>query len=154
MVGQGLGAVFARLYASQFGDRVVALVLVDPPADARPAAGTSSARLVNASPWLARAGVLRAMKMLSSSADGLPEPSAGALSAFLNRPDHLTRAATELARWDEAVALADHAPLRDSLPVQRVDATGGNRVAFLTDQHEAGTTAAAVLKAVSAARAR
>jgi hypothetical protein len=58
-------------------------VLVDPPADARPAAGAHHPRgWSTASPWLARAGVLRAMKMLSSSADGLPEPSAGALSAF------------------------------------------------------------------------
>jgi hypothetical protein len=35
-----------------------------------------------------------------------------------------------------------------------VDAAGGDRVAFLTDEQTAATTAVAVLKAVTAARAR
>ena len=154
LAGQGLGAAFATLYASRFGDQVAALVLIDPPADAAREPTINSTRLVNASPWLARAGVLRAMKIMSSNAAGLPAPSAGALSAFLNRPDHLTRAASELSRWDETVALAAHAPLRDGLRVTRVDAAGPDKVAFLTDRTRAAVAEAAILAAVTRIRSR
>ena len=61
--GQGLGAAFATLYAASYGDTVAALVLIDPPADMKGDAGASIG-LVNASPWLARTGVLRAGRIL------------------------------------------------------------------------------------------
>jgi pimeloyl-ACP methyl ester carboxylesterase len=153
VVGHGLGAAFATMFASRFGDQVAALVLIDPPKDAprMPRAG-SETRLVNASPWLARAGILRATKMMSKSATGLPNAAAGPLKAFLNRPDHLTRSARELSQWDDAVALAREAPLREDLPVVRVVATGDDQVAFLTDAAQAGAATTAVLGAVAAAR--
>ena len=154
LAGQGLGAAFATIYASRFGDQVAALVLIDPPANAAREAAINSTRLVNASPWLARAGVLRAMRLMSSNAAGLPQPSAGALGAFLNRPDHLTRAASELSRWDETVAVAQQAPLRDELTVTRVEASGPDRVAFLTNPTQAAVVEAAVLQAVASVRAR
>ena len=154
LVGQGLGAAFATVYASRFGDQVASLVLIDPPADAARQATINSTRLVNASPWLARAGVLSAMKIMSSNSAGLPDASAGALSAFLNRPDHLTRAANELSRWDETVARAQHAPLRDGLTVTRVEAAGADRVAFLTDRTHATIAEAAILDAVTRIRRR
>jgi pimeloyl-ACP methyl ester carboxylesterase len=129
--GQGLGAALATLYAAQFGAEVAALVLVDPPMPGQPA--QSVTRLLNASPWLARAGVLRATRMLSDHASGLPDVAAGPLSAFLNRPDHLTRAAVELARWDDTVAMATSASLDPTIPVQRVEAAGPSHTALLTD---------------------
>jgi len=154
LAGQGLGAAFATVYASRFGEQVAALVLIDPPADAARETTINSTRLVNASPWLARAGVLRAMRIMSSNAAGLPEPSAGALSAFLNRPDHLTRAASELSRWDETVALARHAPLREGMPVTRVEAAGADKVAFLTNRTHAAVAEAAIIEAVTRIRSR
>ena len=154
LAGQGLGAAFATVYASRFGEQVAALVLIDPPADAAREATINSARLVNASPWLARAGVLRAMRIMSSNAAGLPEPSAGALSAFLNRPDHLTRAASELSRWDETVALARRAPLREGMPVTRVEAAGADKVAFLTNRTHAAVAEAAIVEAITRIRSR
>jgi len=155
IAGEGLGAAFATLYASRFGDTTAALVLIDPPADvAQDAQVRSATRLVDASPWLARAGVLRATRMLSSNAAGLPEPFAGALRAFLNRPDHLTRAARELSRWDDTVALAQRAPLGDGLLVVRVDAAGRDKVAFLTDRQQAAAVEGAVLEAVAGVRAK
>ena len=155
LAGQGLGAAFATLYASRFADKVAALVLIDPPTETpRAAANRSTARLVNASPWLARAGVLRALRIMSSYAAGLPAPSSGALGAFLNRPDHLARAATELARWDETAALAREAPLTQGLRVIRVDAAGSNRVAFLTNPTHASLAEAGLLDAVAGVRAR
>jgi pimeloyl-ACP methyl ester carboxylesterase len=146
MGGQGLGAALAELYAAQFGADVVGLVLVDAPASDRKQP-QSSTRLVNASPWLARAGVLRATRMMSGNASGLPKISAGPLRAFLNRPDHLTRAASELARWDETVALAARASLDPAIALARVEAAGPVRTAILTDSTR-GAAVAATLKSI------
>jgi pimeloyl-ACP methyl ester carboxylesterase len=153
LAGHGLGAAFASIYASRFADQVTAVVLIDPPADVtRASAIRSTTRLVNASPWLARAGVLRAMKIMSRNAAGLPPADAGALGAFLNRPDHLTRAAHELSRWNEAVTLAQQSPLRPDLPVVRVAAAGSGDVTFLTDPSQAAVAAMAILSVVEPAR--
>src|SRR5688572_15917689 len=85
VVGQGLGAAYARMYASRGDSGAAALVMIDPPAHSPDAAPPGW--IVPASPWLARTGVLRAGRMMSSKADGLA--NAGAVKAFLNRPDHL-----------------------------------------------------------------
>jgi pimeloyl-ACP methyl ester carboxylesterase len=152
LAGQGLGAAFATIYASRFGDEVAAVVLIDPPSDTAAPSVTSTTRLVNASPWLARAGLLRAMRILSKNAAGLPEPAAGALSTFLNRPDHLTRAARELSRWNQTVARADESPVRPAITVIRVDAAGPGRVAFLTRPSQADVAAAAIIQTVDTVR--
>lgn len=152
LVGQGLGTAFSRLYASTFPDQVAALVLIDPPADVARKAADNSTRLVNASPWLARAGVLRATRGLSRNAAGLPAPFDGALRTFLNRPDHLTRAAIELSKWDQAVALAEASPLKEGLTVIRVEAAGPAKVAFLTNRAAATVAETAVLDAVTRIR--
>lgn len=152
VAGQGLGAAFAGLYAAQFGADVAAVLLVDPPAVNPDAERTPVMRLVNASPWLARTGFLRVTRLMSGNAAGLPQPSAGALSSFLNRPDHLTRSARELSRWDEAVALADAAVLDPRVQVVRLDAAGQARVALLADEAAAGTTTAALAGLVETLR--
>ena len=89
VAGQGLGAAYARMYASRSDSAAAALVMVDPPAHSPET--TPPGWIVPASPWLARTGVLRAGRMMSSKADGLA--NGGAVKAFLNRPDHLSRAA-------------------------------------------------------------
>lgn len=152
VVGQGLGAAFAVLFAAQFGSDVAGLVLVDPPAPDPVAERNLMMRLVNASPWLARTGVLRATRMMSSSAAGLPGLSAGALGAFLNRPDHLTRAATELSRWDEAVGLAEGAAIDARITLVRVEAAGPGYAALLTDAGQARTVSDAVRGVVVSVR--
>jgi pimeloyl-ACP methyl ester carboxylesterase len=144
VAGHGLGAAFATSYAAQFGAEVAGLVLVDMPAlhpapDPKP-----RTRLVNVSPWLARTGVLRATRMMSGNAAGLPGLSAGALGAFLNRPDHLTRAATELSRWDEAVGLAADAAVDRNMAVMQVEAAGSEHAALLTDAGQAAKASAVV----------
>jgi len=106
------------------------------------------------SPWLARTGVLRATRTLTNSAAGLPQPAAGALKAFLNRPDHPTRAARELSRWGETVAMADAAPQRQALPVTQVVLEGSDRVALLADRKDAQDVAMAISRAVAVWRAR
>jgi hypothetical protein len=96
--------------------------------------------------------VLRATRTLTNSATGLPQPAAGALKAFLNRPDHLTRAAGELSRWDDTVAMADAAALRQTLPVTQVALEGSDRVALLADRKDAQDVSNAIVRAVTRAR--
>ena len=152
MAGEGLGAALATLYAAQYGAEVAALVLVDPPSPDRPGR-RSATRFLNASPWLARAGVLRATRMMSSSASGLPQVSARPLIAFLNRPDHLTRAASELSRWNDTVALAAGATIDPSIPVTRIEAAGPSHTALLTDAAGGAAVAAAIKASVAHVRA-
>ena len=64
----------------------------------------------------------------------------------------LTRAASELSRWDETVALAQRTPPAEALSIVRVSAAGPDRVAFLTDAAQAAAAATAVLDTVSAVR--
>jgi pimeloyl-ACP methyl ester carboxylesterase len=152
LVGEGLGAAFATMYASRFRSTVAALVLIDalgrvPPApDAR-------LGLANAAPWLARAGVLRAMRLMSNNAAGLPAPAAGALAAFLNRPDHLTRSARELSRSADAVRRAAQSPIAD-LPVTRKDVLSSGQPAFLTARADAAKVSVAILAALEQLRNR
>jgi len=149
LVGHGLGASFATMYAAQFPTDVRALVLVDAPSAGAPAAPSPATRqLVHAAPWLARAGILRATRLLSKTGAGLPEPSAGALRAFLNRPDHLTRAAVELGRWEETVALAENVPVAPHVQVIHVGEAAPTRPAFLTDAAAADGLVAAIREVV------
>jgi pimeloyl-ACP methyl ester carboxylesterase len=116
VIGQSLGAAFARLYAARYPNDVAMLVLVDFPA----ADGPGDTQITAVSPWLARAGVLRASGMLADRAEGLPAHEAGVLRAFLNRPDHLTRASHEFARWTQGVTLAREARLRNDVKVREL----------------------------------
>ena len=153
LAGAELGAAYASLYASRYPADTVALVVVDPPGPfSNNRRSTAATRFLTMSPWLARTGVLRATRTLTDSATGLPQPAAGALKAFLNRPDHLTRAAGELSRWDDTIAMADGAALRQTLPVTQVALEGSDRVALLADRKDAQDVANAIVRAVTRAR--
>lgn len=151
LVGEGFGAALATSFAARFGDKTAALVLVDPPAagDVLPAA-----EIGRLTPWLARVGILRGTGGVADYAAGLPPPSEGPMRAFLNRPDHLTRAADELARWDDVVRQASRATLRQDLPVVRVGMERRDRIAFLASQGSAEPVVAAILDVVARARAQ
>jgi pimeloyl-ACP methyl ester carboxylesterase len=152
VAGQGLGAALATLFAARFGDEVAALVLVDPPvARGETPQLDRTMRMMRLSPWLARTGLLRASRTLSRTAAGLPVDAAGPMSTFLNRPDHLTRAAQELARWDEAVTAAGDATLDGRLRVIRMNAVGTGRITFLDDRAAADAATAAILEATRGA---
>ena len=75
------------------------------------------------------------------------------MRAFLNPPDHLTRTARELARWDDAVALAAGAAISGHVHVIRVQAAGPGRIAFLTDPTTADAAADSIAGMVDRVRA-
>ncbi len=153
IAGHGLGATFARLFASRFGDDTVAVVLIDAPTtSARASEATLLWRFPGTLPWLARTGLLRASGTLSSMAAGMPQPSGGALSAFLNRPDHLSRTAEELTHWNETTALAASAPVSTKILISRLDAAGPARIGFLGGDSEARSVVAAILDVVQRVR--
>jgi len=153
LAGAELGAALATVYAARYPDDTAALVLVNPPgAFGRRNASQPSARFVSLSPWLARAGALRAMRALSGSARELPQPAAGVLRAFLNRPDHLTRAAGELSKQNDAIALSEAAHLRRGLPVTQVEIEADDRIAILGNRRNAQDVSDAIDRAVQDVR--
>jgi len=132
IVGHGLGAAFARMYAGRPDSETTAIVVIDPPPASADDPGSTS-WVITMSPWLARAGVLRAGRILSGRAAALDGASGGAVRAFLNRPDHLARAAAEVVKWEDAARMAAATPLRADMPAFTIDAGARDRLAFLTD---------------------
>ncbi len=155
LVGHSLGAAFTRVFAGRFPGEVAALVLIDP-ADDIP----GEPPMLPLSPWLARAGLLRATGVLSNAADGLPEPALGAFGSFMNRPDHLTRASREVKRWNDAVRLGEAADL-DRTPVVTVHTVDASTVddtyfvvstPFLSEPSAARRAAGRIVEVVEKAR--
>jgi pimeloyl-ACP methyl ester carboxylesterase len=133
IIGQGLGAAFARLFASRYPMETRAVVLMDVP---KPGAASSVGRLLAASPWLARAGLLRASPVLARRARDLPGRAGGEMRSFLSRPDHLTRTAIEVAQWDRTVQLAASASVA-GVRMITLDVAGTGPLAFVSDRQRA-----------------
>jgi pimeloyl-ACP methyl ester carboxylesterase len=135
LAGHALGASFVRRFASVYPSDTAAIVLIE-----SPARELRDPRFFTVSPWLARAGVLRATGVLSETWKGLPESAAGAVNTFLNRPDHLSRAAREVSRWDDAVRLGNEARIPAAVQISKVQGK-------LNDEDGARRIAAAILAA-------
>lgn len=152
VAGQELGAVFAEMFAARYPREVVALVLVDDPAETR--VPSSSARTSWTWPWLARIGLLRATRSLSKHANGLPGSARGPAQAFLNRPDHLTRAAQEVATLGAIGSLATAGRIDEGIAVTTVKTGDVNLPVMLGSNEEAGPVTRALTSVVERARAR
>jgi pimeloyl-ACP methyl ester carboxylesterase len=152
LTGAELGAAYASLYASRYPDDVAALVLVNPPGAFSQTTAPRDTTFLALSPWLARAGVLRATRLLTRNTAGLPPSAAGSVAAFLNRPDHLTRAAGEISRWEDTVTMADAASLRRGMPMTQVEVEGRDRFALLADRRNALDVTTAILRTVDEVR--
>jgi pimeloyl-ACP methyl ester carboxylesterase len=150
VVGHGLGATFARTFAGRYVDRTASLVLIDMPGIDGGIGSGPLARVTRATPWLARTGLLRAMRTGATIARGLPETSGGATRAFLYRPDHLSRAAAELAMAKDAVQLA--ADAQPAAPLVEVSLGDGYRNALASDPLVVDRVVAAIGEAIAAAR--
>jgi pimeloyl-ACP methyl ester carboxylesterase len=128
VAGYGLGAAYARTFAARYADRTAAVVLIDAPTEANVLDDGPLTRVTRLTPWLARTGVLRALRTGSLASRGLPAPSGGAARAFLYRPDHLSRAATEWSRARTTARMADEAA--PSAPVVNISSSAtGNGTA-------------------------
>lgn len=149
VVGHGLGAAYARMYAARPDSEAAALILVNPPGDRRVA--TQMRWFMASAPWLARAGVLRAGHLLSRHADVIGDGSGNAMRTFLDRPGHVSRAAAEFARWDDALRMADETGLDTALPVVTVGVAGEGPIAFLHAE-DAQRVVAAIEAAIQSAR--
>ncbi len=134
LVGHELGALFARIYAARFPATTAALVLIDDPLTVQT---PMSATLPSAWPWLARVGILRLSRQLSLLAQGLPGDSGGAMRAFLNRPDHLTRAAMELSQIDDVTATARSLSLSPKIVVSSVTVGSSAQPAMIVTEEAA-----------------
>jgi pimeloyl-ACP methyl ester carboxylesterase len=143
LVGHELGALFARLYAARFEGSTAALVLIDDPIQSR---GAVAPAFASAWPWLARVGAVRTSGKLPALATGLPGDAGGAMRAFLNRPDHLTRAAMEIAHLGEVESAARDQSLSPKIIVTSVAIGVETQPAMLVTQ----TDAAQVTRAIEA----
>lgn len=152
IAGQEMGASFARLYASQYPQEVVALVLIDDPATRLIAA--RAARNAALWPWFARIGLLRVTRSLSKRAAALPPPANDATEAFLNRPDHLTRAAYEIANLNAVASLAMVSATDPNVMVVRVTISETRPPVVLASRDEARTVTRALLGTIERARQR
>jgi pimeloyl-ACP methyl ester carboxylesterase len=151
LVGQELGAAFARLFAARNPAAVPELVLIDDPV-----AGSHPPELALAFawPWLARVAILRTTGSLNSQARELPGTAGGAMNAFLNRPDHLTQAAREIRRFGEVVALARAATLDRDIKITLLASESRHVPAVLVGTETAAAVTYAVGTAVGRVRAR
>lgn len=150
LVGHELGAALSRLFAAQYPEDTAALVLIDDPTTAtRPTDGRTMAV---AWPWLARAGVLRLTGSLSQRAGGLPGQAGGAMRAFLNRPDHLTSAATEIARMDDVTAAAAASRLNRDIGVTSLSTASDGLPAMIVRDEDAQRVTAAIATTLGSVR--
>jgi pimeloyl-ACP methyl ester carboxylesterase len=140
LAGHGLGASFVRQFANLYPADTAGLVVIAESDSMEP-----SGSFLTMSPWLARMGLLRATRLFGARWKGLPPASAAVVSAFLHRPDHLTRASREVARRDDAVRLGREAAPRRGLPISAVNAR-------LNDEREARRVTAAINDTVQKAQ--
>ena len=146
-VGDSLGALFVQMYASTYPKNIMALVLID--SDFAVFSHNSFSRFLTYSPWLARTGILRAARLLSENANGLPEPASGALRSFLNRPDHLFRSATEVNYLYETIELAKNKQGVSNSTVVEIHTNRMEPGLFLSEESEAVRVANIILDTVA-----
>jgi pimeloyl-ACP methyl ester carboxylesterase len=139
VAGAGIGAAFARAFAVRFPATVRGVVLLDAPSRERDSLDRNTlGQMPDAMPWLARVGILR---LTGTSRRAGREP---AVRAFMNRPDHLTRAASEITHWDDVVDLARDA----ALAATKVRVVAADLPAPLGDDSGADAAAAAIARAL------
>jgi pimeloyl-ACP methyl ester carboxylesterase len=149
LAGHEAGALFARMYAARFPEDTAALVLIDDPTVVTTQV---TATFPSAWPWLARVGILRLSHQLSLLAEDLPGQSGGAMRAFLNRPDHLTRAAMELSRLEELASTAGSLSLSPKVLVTSIPVGTRGQPAMIVNAEGAAQVTRAIETTVDRVR--
>jgi pimeloyl-ACP methyl ester carboxylesterase len=152
VVGHGLGAAYARLFAGRYADQVAALILVDPPTAAGRLGDGPLTRVTSVTPWLARTGLLRAVGASDDATFGLPDDSRGPMRSFLYRPDHLTRAGREIADADQALSVEAQGALGSPPQVVVLKRTPAG--ALLIDPADVSSVVAAIVAMAERERKR
>ncbi len=135
LVGHSSGGLLVRVYADQYPEDVVGLLLLDsshPDQDARleKVLGKPSfleEGLFSSLPVLARLGVLRFIlrfPALASRIDDLPPRQAAEAKAFLADSSHQSAGRAELALWEETTAQARATRPLGDLPLVVISAGG------------------------------
>ena len=150
LVGHEAGALFSRMYAGRFAANTAALVLIDDPTTG---ATPPTPTFPSAWPWLARVGILRLSQHLSSLAVARPGESGGAMRAFLNRPDHLTRAAMEISQLEEVEAIARSVPVSSGIIVTTISIGTRGQPAMIVTHEDAMRVAQAIGDTIARVRA-
>jgi len=95
LVGHSVSGLYVRLYASQYPDEVVGLVLVDPghpdmdqEIPELQAQNANDASLVKTMQTLSYFGLPRLLGVGKNNANGLPAQQAAEVNAFVSRPQH------------------------------------------------------------------
>jgi len=95
LVGHSVSGLYARLYASQYPDEVVGMVLVDPghpdmdqEIPELQAQNANDASLVKTMQTLSYFGLPRLLGVGKNNANGLPAQQAAEVNAFVSRPQH------------------------------------------------------------------
>jgi pimeloyl-ACP methyl ester carboxylesterase len=142
LVGHELGAAGVRDFASRFSSETAAVILVQE-TGSRP-----GSLFVRAWPWLARVGLLRVTRTLSELAADLPPESGAVVRIFLNRPDHLARAAREALSADGVEAESPPGVVEASIPVTSVTTHSTGRPALLSTRSQAEPVILAIQQTV------
>jgi pimeloyl-ACP methyl ester carboxylesterase len=151
LAGQEIGSAFARMYVSRYPREVIALVLIDDPAESSVSEPVTSAQTW---PWLARVGLLRITRSLSRRAHGLPATASNAAQAFLNRPDHLTRSAAEIDALRTIASMERDSEIDAAIAVSRLTVGHASAPVVLASSDQAATVTHALRDAVERARRR
>jgi len=95
LVGHSAAGLYARLYASQYPDEVVGMVLVDPghpdmdqEIPELQVQNANDASLVRTMQTLSYFGIPRLLGVGKNNAEGLPAQQAAEVNAFVSRPQH------------------------------------------------------------------
>jgi pimeloyl-ACP methyl ester carboxylesterase len=150
LVGHGLGAVYAQMFAGRYADQVAALILIDPPAETGRLGDGPLTRVTAVTPWLARTGLLRAAGASDDATFGLPDVSRGPMRSFLYRPDHLTRAGREIADADQALTAAAQGTAGHPPQVVTLERTPDG--ALVVDPADAAAVVTAIVRTVTRVR--
>lgn len=119
LVGHSAGGLYVRMYAAQYAEDVVGLVLVDPGhpemttrIPALEAKNADDTQLVDMMQILSYIGIPRLLGIGNANAAGLPSEQAAEVNAFVSTPQHW---ATILALIDATPATYDEVRVTESL---------------------------------------
>ncbi len=134
LVGHSLGGIYARRFVADHPEDVAGLVLLDSShPDQLDRLGDEARKLqsaftsiLQASPWLAHVGLMRATDLFAAQAEGLPPAALAAAAHFVTQPGHLRTSAAELAHWDESMAQVRGAGPFGDLPLSVISAEKGD----------------------------